>query len=295
MISKYSKLTMELIIELLEKADQLNIDVDRILEELSDSALQDLINELRELEKSGKIDLTEKINLRNSPALYSTLKEIERKVNQKVDNFFGLALFAIEGHLVDTYKNTMNSTFNIFINAGISPQLTVRAKSAYSQAQIQVTDTYINKEILPVPWLKDGKTYSQRLYNNVANFESKLAFVLEEGITKGKGMDWMIEAWRKLTGSTAYEAARLIKTETMAYWTMATKKAYLDMGITYVEIVGDANCGTVCLSYVGGSPVPLADAEAGGLLPPYHPNCACSFVAYIDAAETDDIDVDYFD
>ena len=81
----------------------------------------------------------------------------------------------------------------------------------------------------------------------------------------------------------------------MAYWTMATKKAYLDMGITYVEIVGDANCGTVCLSYVGGSPVPLADAEAGGLLPPYHPNCACSFVAYIDAAETDDIDVDYFD
>lgn len=295
MISKYRKLTMELIIELLEKADQLNIDVDRILEELSDSALQDLINELRELEKSGKIDLTEKINLRNSPALYSTLKEIERKVNQNFDNFFGLALFAIEGHLVDTYKNTMNSTFNIFINAGISPQFTERAKSAYSQAQIQVTDTYITKEILPVPWLKDGKTYSQRLYNNVANFESKLAFVLEEGITKGKGMDWMIEAWRKLTGSAAYEAARLIKTETMAYWTMATKKAYLDMGITYVEIVGDANCGTVCLSYVGGSPVPLADAEAGGLLPPYHPSCACSFVAYIDAAETDEIDVDYFD
>jgi hypothetical protein len=55
--------------------------------------------------------------------------------------------------------------------------------------------------------------------------------VLEEGITNGKGIDWMMDSWRKLTGSTAYDTARLLKTETMAMWSQATKDAYLEMGI----------------------------------------------------------------
>ena len=90
----------------------------------------------------------------------------------------------------------------------------------------------------------------------------------------------MKKSWRKLTGSTAYDTARLLKTETMAMWSTATKSAYLEMGIEYVVIVGDAACGNICVDYVDGEPVPLADAEIGGMLPPYHPNCACSFVAY---------------
>lgn len=296
MINRYSKPTIELVIELLEKADRLNVDVDKVLNKLSESVLNELMKELQQLERDGKIDLSEKINLRNNPALYATLQDIEKRTIKKMDDWLGFGQYALEQHLTSVYKTTTNSTFNIFINANISPQFTERAKSAQANAKIQITDTYITSDVLPIPWLKDGKTYSQRLYKNVANFESKLAFVIEEGLTKGKGTEWMIKAWRKLTGSAAQEAARLIKTETMAYWTLATKRAYLDMGITYVEIVGDANCGTICLEYVGSTPVPLAEAEAGGLLPPYHPYCACSFIAYIDQAETEEIDeVDYFD
>ena len=55
--------------------------------------------------------------------------------------------------------------------------------------KVQITDTYITQEVLPIPWCSDGKTYSQRLYANVANFEDKLSFVLEQGIEKGKGLD----------------------------------------------------------------------------------------------------------
>ena len=66
----------------------------------------------------------------------------------------------------------------------------------------------------------------------------------------------------------------------MAMWSRATKEAYLEMGIEYVAIVGDAECGGICLDYVDGEPIPLAEAEIGDLLPPYHPNCACSFVSW---------------
>lgn len=55
--------------------------------------------------------------------------------------------------------------------------------------QTQIIDTYITKDVLPIPWCSDGKTYSQRLYANVANFEDKLSFVLEQGIEKGKGIE----------------------------------------------------------------------------------------------------------
>ena len=161
--------------------------------------------------------------------------------------------------------------------------LTTRPKSL--NAAIQVTDTYITEKVLNIPWCQDGKVYSQRLYGHVAQFQQKLAYVLEEGISKGKGMDWMMESWRKLTGSTAYDTARLLKTETMAMWSTATKAAYLEMGIEYVEIVGDAECGGICLDYVDGAPIPLAEAEIGDLLPPYHPNCACSYVAYEETVE----------
>ena len=95
----------------------------------------------------------------------------------------------------------------------------------------------------------------------------------------------MMWAWQKLAGGTAYNTARLLKTETMAMWSRATKDAYLEMGIEYVVIVGDAECGGICLDYVDGDPIPLAEAEIGDLLPPYHPNCACSFVAWEETTE----------
>ena len=66
----------------------------------------------------------------------------------------------------------------------------------------------------------------------------------------------------------------------MAMWSIATKTAYIEMGIEYVAIVGDAECGGICLEYVDTDPIPLADADIGDLLPPYQPTCACSFVAW---------------
>ena len=92
-------------------------------------------------------------------------------------------------------------------------------------------------------------------------------------------MEWMEKAFRELTGASAYDTARLLKTESMAVWSRATKDTYLEMGVEYVEIVGDAECGGICLDYVGEA-LPLADAIIGDDLPPYHPNCACSFCAY---------------
>lgn len=271
---KYSRPTVEMLLSLLEEAFNDELEVDKILEKLSEDIIEELVRELHFLEKNGKIDLSKKINLDNSPALLQTVKTIEQAHWDKIMENAWLMMMVVTESLERTYQQTLIQTYDLF-----RPTLPYAPGPNSLELKVQITDTNIKSNVLQVPWCQDGKTYSARLYNNVANFQSKLNYVLEQGIREGKGLDWMTQAWRKLTGSTAYDTARLLKTETVAMWSRATKEAYLTMGIEYVEITGDAACGAVCTDYVG-EVIPLREAELGDQLPPYHPNCACDFIAY---------------
>lgn len=129
------------------------------------------------------------------------------------------------------------------------------------------------------PWCKDNKTFYDRIRDNVATLDRDLRYVLLRGIREGWSLDKMTQTLQQLTGTAAYKAKRLIRTQTMAVYSKATKDTFLENGIEYVEIIGDAACGGICLDYVGQA-IPLKQAEIGDDLPPYHPNCACSFCSY---------------
>lgn len=284
---KYRKPTAELLLSLLDDSYKYQVKIDQMLEEISEEVIDEYIKLLKKLEKDGKIDLSQKFRLRDYPMIYREVKEIEkREWDRRMDTLWSWLNVVYTESLTNTYKDTVTGTLQIFSNefGQNFPQQNNFDISNLIMPQVQITDTYITSNVLPIPWCQDGKTYSERLYSHVANFQSKLDYVLEQGITNGKGMDWMMWAWRKLTGATAYNAARLLKTETVAMWSQATKKTYLSLGIEYVEIVGDAECGGICLDYVGEA-IPLREAELGDELPPYHPNCACSYVAYEEEKE----------
>lgn len=292
--NKYVEPTLELVLSLLAAAYEDEAYLDRVLYKMSEEVFAELKKEIEKLAKDGKIDLEQKINLSNNPAILAALKRIEQEQLRKFTDYIWMGSQVIGESMKRAYIDTLAATYQMFnYTKAIDPHnLTIGPKSL--NAAIQVTDTYITEKVLNVPWCQDGKVYSQRLYGHVAQFQQKLAYVLEEGISKGKGMDWMMESWRKLTGSTAYDTARLLKTETMAMWSTATKSAYLEMGIEYVVMVGDAECGGICLDYVDGDPIPLAEAEIGDLLPPYHPNCACSFVAWEEAVPVELLDEEIY-
>lgn len=281
--NRYAKPTVELVLTLLAEAYKDEDKLDKILAKLSGEVIEDLKEALKDLIEKGKLDLDAKINLANHPDLYRALKEIEREKLNKLTEYYWIGAQIIGDSMKRSYKETMLQTYVIY-NRPI-PDLTTK---------VQIRDTYITEKVLPIPWCQDGKLYSERLYGHVANFKDKLAFVLEEGIQKGKGLEWMEKAWRKLTGATAYDTARLLKTETMAMWSVATKSTLLEIGVEYIEIVGDAECGGICLDYVGEA-IPLREAEIGDLLPPYHPNCACSFVEYTETIEVPADEIEEFE
>lgn len=135
------------------------------------------------------------------------------------------------------------------------------------------------KQTIQKPWCKDNKTYIDRIRDITKTMDSNLRKVIVQGIRRGWSQERMTQIFRNITGAAEYKARRLIRTETMAVYSKVTKDIFLENGIEYVEIIGDAECGGICLDYVGEA-IPLKEAELGDDLPPYHPNCACSFCAY---------------
>lgn len=279
-INPYLKMTIGLMQEILREADYYNIKLDKFFDTMDKELIADLEKLYKKLEKEGKIDDLGRLSLRDYPEVYFVLKEFEREVDNRTSYEAWMMMQILTESMSQTYKTTYMKTYPII---GKDPV-------AFPQYNIRITDTYITERVLNIPWLKGDKTYSERIYSNVANFRDKLNFVLEEGITKGKGLDWMIKSWRKLTHTSAFEATRLLRTETQAMWSKAQKDAYLDMGIEYIEIIGEGACGAICVDYIG-EVIPLRDAELGNDLPPYHPFCQCSYVAWeeeIDEKEPED-------
>lgn len=151
------------------------------------------------------------------------------------------------------------------------------------------------KQKVVKPWCEDRRTFLQRIRRNSKDLDMRLRAVILKGYAKGWSPQQMGKFFRQLTGVAAYKAARLLRTETMAVYSKATKEAYLENGIEYVEIIGDAACGGICTEYVGER-VPLEDADIGVALPPYHPNCACSFCAYTEFEDGErELNEDFFD
>lgn len=290
--------------------------LDKILKEITDEMWEELRPELQMILEKYLEDPHMKIDISRYPAIQMALVEAERKQHWRLLEYFWIGYNVITDSLVETYKQSSADAYALM---GLLPlweresptmeevrraaqgnvdiptyQITIETPTQIS-ASIRITDTYIKSDILPIPWCQDGKVYSQRLYGHIANFQQKLDYVLREGITHGKGMEWMTDAWQKLVGASAYDTARLLKTETMAMYSRGLKDSYLEMGVEYVEIVGDAECGGICLDYVDGDPIRLEDAEINVELPPYHPNCACSFVTWeeikpIEEEETEDVE-----
>lgn len=196
---------------------------------------------------------------------------------------------------LEEIKNLTNSLEVQYMTAWLILDYELTAKRTAESIKLdpQVFITYLNntraQETVRKPWCKDNKTYIDRVREATSEMDRQLKMVIVQGIRRGWSQERMTEIFRNITGAAEYKARRLIRTETMAVYSKVTKEMYLEKGIEYVEIIGDAACGGICLDYVGEA-LPLREAEIGDDLPPYHPNCACSFCSYTDFDELDAAD-----
>lgn len=260
--------TVELIEELLEA--ELGIEV------LLDEAFEELLDEYIDLyERYLPFYFKDGVNYKELNNLIESLRngrapatELSRAMDELERNIRVLQNDYTTAWLILDYELTKQETG---LSLGLDPYSSF---TMTYMSQVNVRDDIVTKS-----WCPDNKTFNERIWDNTRDMDLNLRKVIVQGFRRGWDVNRMTQILQNITGMAAYKARRLIRTETLAVWSKTTKEMYLMEGIKYIEIIGDAACGGICNDYVGNI-ITLEEAEVGDELPPYHPNCCCSYCSY---------------
>lgn len=126
-------------------------------------------------------------------------------------------------------------------------------------------------------------TWSQRLWNNQALLSAQIGAQIAQGILTGKGSDVLARNIQKLTGQSAYNCQRLMRTELRRVQTAAAEQSMLDNGVTAYKflVANGVNPCDECVA-LDGQVFKIRDMEIGKNAPPKHPSCHCCTCPAID-------------
>lgn len=152
--------------------------------------------------------------------------------------------------------------------------LNIEGKKAFT-----TLDETAARQIVNQIWVADGKTFSQRVWDNV----NRLRDTLEEGllhtVATGKKTTELKNLLQERFGVSYRRADTLVRTELTHIQTVAAQKRYQDYGIQYVEVLVDPDARTCdkCKELIGKK-FPITATPPL----PVHPNERCTVVPVID-------------
>ena len=140
-------------------------------------------------------------------------------------------------------------------------------------------DTGAVQQLLNSVWVADGKTFSQRVWNNTNLLVDTLNEELIHCIATGKKTSELKSILQNRFNVAYHNADMIARTELAHIQTEAAKQRYKDYGIEQVQIWADPDertcevCGKLHKKvYPTGANVPI----------PAHPRCRCCIVPVVD-------------
>lgn len=128
-------------------------------------------------------------------------------------------------------------------------------------------------------WVADGKSWSQRIWDNTEALIETLNEGLIHCVVTGKKTTELKNELQNRFGVSYARADALVRTEMAHIQTEAAKKRYEDYGVNKVQIWADYDerrcdhCGELHQKiYLASEPMPV----------PAHPNCRCVIIPYIE-------------
>lgn len=151
--------------------------------------------------------------------------------------------------------------------------------SLESQAAYSTIDNAAVNQLISQIWCADGKSWSERVWENTKHLADTLNEELIHCIVTGKPSSDLKGILQERFNVSFSQADTLVRTELSHLQTEAAKKRYQDYGIQEVEILADADerrceiCGKLHgKRYPIGASIPI----------PSHPRCRCSIVPVVD-------------
>lgn len=129
-------------------------------------------------------------------------------------------------------------------------------------------------------WCADGKTWSDRIWTNVAALQQALNDELVHCVITGADTNTLRQLLMEEFQVSFHKAETLIRTEMAHIQTQAATQRYKDAGVKYVQVWADEDerrcdiCGKLHTEVIrlGVDTIPI----------PAHPNCRCCLLPVID-------------
>lgn len=140
-------------------------------------------------------------------------------------------------------------------------------------------DNKIVNQLINSVWVADGRTFSQRVWNNIDRLVETLNEQLVYTVVTGKKTSELKNLLQERFNISYRRADTLVRTELAHIQTEAAKKRYEDYGIQYIEVLVDADDRTCdeCKALIGKKfPIHAAPPL------PVHPNDRCTIIPVID-------------
>lgn len=152
--------------------------------------------------------------------------------------------------------------------------IAIPGATAFSTVDKQVVQSLINSV-----WVADGKTWSQRVWDNTERLAATLNEELIHIVATGKKNTDLVHVLQDRFNVSYHRAQTLVRTEVAHIQTEAAKQRYHDYGIKYVEVLVDEDDRTceLCKALKGKK---FLTTDTPPL--PVHPNERCCLVPVID-------------
>ena len=188
-------------------------------------------------------------------------------VDKKIQEQYGLNLLETTAFLKDIIPEAYYHTiFDIAQGAGEQPK--------FSRCNPKLIDKIINEN-----W--SGQNYSKRIWSNTEKLAEDLREVLTEAAMTGESIYKTSRKVAEAFDTSAYNAQRLIRTETTYATNQAELLAEQELDIDKYKFVAtlDLRTSPICQKQ-DGKLYKTKDAKPGVNFPPMHPNCRSTHIPY---------------
>lgn len=161
-----------------------------------------------------------------------------------------------------------------------------KATAIPSDASFATIDKSMAYQMINQIWCADGKTWSQRIWDNVNRLQETLNEALIHCVITGTDAGKLKRLLSDRFGVSYRRASTLVNTEMSHIQNQAAKHRYQDSGLEKYEFLGREEkdgCGhSPDCHKLDGQVFYLVEMKEGVNAPPMHPNCRCSIVPVIE-------------
>lgn len=141
-------------------------------------------------------------------------------------------------------------------------------------------------QMINAVWCADGKSWSERVWENTERLAETLNESLIHIVASGKPVKELRSTLMERFNVSMSRADTLVRTEVAHIQTQAAAQRYKDYGLEKYEILGndDDSCGQkgIDCHEMNGKIFYYNQMVIGKNAPPFHPNCRCSILPVIE-------------